>query len=176
MSPLLLVLIAGTMFLPGCAPSAVPAEITSGSSSSGVVSGSFTVADGIAEVAPIPKPETPTQPTLILTRTEYISVPTTVYVPTWKEPRQFRDGDELRDYLSGAPVLIAAWDGADCDDVARLFMRRALKDGYWVSLQYLPYWPKVGGEHMLNLVLTDDNSMYYVEPQTNEYWWISPID
>ena len=103
----------------------------------------------------------------------YVDVPKTVYEYLYKAPRQFKDGDEIRDYLTGRPVLMPM-EGQDCDDLARFFTLDALEAGYLVSQQYLPYWH--GGEHMLVMALTDSNGIYYIEPQTNQYWWVSPID
>ncbi len=84
--------------------------------------------------------------------------------------RQFRNGDEIYRYLQNRPVLMPA-TGQDCDDLARLFMRQAREDGYEVSCQYLS--DKL---HMLVMAMTDDNCIYYIEPSTNQYWWVCPID
>ena len=111
--------------------------------------------------------------TRIITRTEYITLPVTKCEYLWRTPRQFRDTAELDEYLE-RPVLIPC-DGQDCDDLARLFVLAALKNGYLVSEQYLPTWRFSSGEHMLVMAVIG-NGIYYIEPSTNQYWWISPLD
>jgi hypothetical protein len=112
-------------------------------------------------------------------RTVYIEVPVVqettkyIYEPYYKAPRQFKDGDEIKEYLGSVPVYMPQ-DDEDCDDVARMFMLNALEDGYWVSLQWLPSWH--GESHLLIMALCDNNSAYYIEPRDNTYWWVSPID
>jgi len=106
------------------------------------------------------------------TLTTTIETPKTVIEYIWKKPRQFIDGNEIREYLTNKPVYMPA-EGQDCDDVARFFQLDALKNGYLVSQQYLPNWH--GYEHMLIMAVAG-NSIYYIEPQTNEYWWVSPLD
>lgn len=100
-----------------------------------------------------------------------------VFVPI--ELRYFRDGDEIREYLADRPVSMPTED-QDCDDLARIFTFNARRKGLDVFPQYLsahdaaPYG--FTKEHMLVMALTESNAIYYIEPTTNQLWWVSPID
>jgi len=103
----------------------------------------------------------------------YVDVPITRYEYLWKEPRQFEDTEELDDYLASIPALMPI-EGQDCDDIARRFMLNALKDGYLVSTEILDNY-RGQGFHMLNSTVIG-NSIYFIEPSTNGYWWAMPLD
>lgn len=100
-----------------------------------------------------------------------------VFVPI--ELRYFQDGDEIRQYLDGRPVNLAA-DNQDCDDLARFFVADARRAGYDVAPQYLSAYDAAAygfsGKHMLVMAMTQDNAIYYIEPSTNQLWYVSVID
>jgi len=115
------------------------------------------------------KEVTTTIPVKVFVETEKIKIE---YEYLWKEPRQFLNDTEIREYLANKPAYMPL-EGQDCDDLARFFQLEALKDGYLVSQQYLVNYH--GYEHMLIMAVAG-NSIYYIEPSTNQFWWVSPLD
>jgi hypothetical protein len=89
----------------------------------------------------------------------------------WKQPEQFKTVDELATYLKDRPVNMPTEDET-CVDLARFFMLDALKEGHLVSTQIVDNF-RGFGRHMLACAVIGD-SIYYIEPSTNEYWWAMP--
>ncbi len=61
-------------------------------------------------------------------------------------------------------------DTHDCDDFAMQFQVEALKRGYLTSLYLTP-----DGKHMQNLAIIQ-NEMWIIEPQTDLFWRLGPLD
>jgi hypothetical protein len=84
-------------------------------------------------------------------------------------PAEFASVDELQTWLAQDDTdstLYIFGSGCiaeyDCDDYAIALVYNALADGYSVSLQ-------IEGKHMLNSTIIG-NSIYFIEPQTDEVW------
>jgi hypothetical protein len=121
--------------------------------------------------------EVPMETVKEVTKTVYVSVPTeiTVYVPTYREPREFSSSEELKQYLHRPAIMTGI--GQDCDDVARFFQEDALKEGFLVSCQYVEHSPISTVPHMLDMaIISSENAIYYIEPQTMDYWYAMPLD
>jgi hypothetical protein len=94
------------------------------------------------------------------------------YLAYWRQkahPKEFGSVDELKAWLAeddtdSTIYLFGAGSisSYDCDDYATALVYNALADGYLVSLQ-------IEGNHMLNSTVIG-NSIYYIEPQTDEVW------
>ncbi len=90
-----------------------------------------------------------------------------------RKPKPFDNPDELAAYLKSVSAIIPI-NTQDCDDVAVTFMMRALADGHLVSTQIVENfrgWPR----HMLCSTIIG-NSIYYIEPTDNSFWWAMPLD
>lgn len=95
------------------------------------------------------------------------------------EQREFASLEELKAWLEEKAVgkTIFFFTGAngtrlssgnyDCDDYALDLQKRALDDGYLMSVTIIE---KGGKLHMIDLV-TIGNDVYYIEPQTDEVWF-----
>jgi len=91
------------------------------------------------------------------------------------EPRYFESTIELREWLAQNDVdhhlyLTGgqSFEDYDCDDYARALSEQAIRDGYWVYVQYRP-------GHMLNSTIIG-NKFYYIEPQKDKYWIACSLD
>jgi len=84
------------------------------------------------------------------------------------EPRYFESTIELRDWLAQNDLDCIIQMGWDCDDYARALAEQAIKDSYWVYVQYRP-------GHMLNSTIIG-NKLYYIEPQKDKYWIACSLD
>lgn len=113
-----------------------------------------------------------------ITETEYVDVVRTAPVKL----RNFEDLEELERWLRGrnnnTTVRFQQADMVlDCDDYALEMQRKALEDGYIMSFEIIGRseynelfkntLPPGQSLHAINLAIID-NSVYYIEPQTDE--------
>jgi len=82
------------------------------------------------------------------------------------------DTNEFVFLFTDAKGIAVRSDRYDCDDYARQLQRRAADSGYLMSLLIVS---GAGGPHMINSVIIED-SVYYVEPQTDMYWHYCELD
>lgn len=91
-----------------------------------------------------------------------------------KPPRYFESKSELESWLAEDDTDSYTYipDTFDCDDFAMTLQKHALDDGYIISCEYVPgyYWA-----HMLNTAIIG-NSLYKIEPQTDEVTFLSYLD
>ncbi len=100
------------------------------------------------------------------------------YFDTVAELREWLAEDDTNEWLfidlsenqiDGAPPNL---DGYDCDDYALQLQRRALASGYIMSAIIVA---QDGSSHMINSCIID-RKIYYIEPQTDEFWLYSSLD
>lgn len=127
---------------------------------------------------------------------QYIEQPVTEvkYIERMKnvpvELRNFSDLDELKQWLADksnvTTVLFQSPDTTvDCDDYALELQYKALAEGYIMSFQvigesaynaiFATPLPPSQSLHAVNLAIID-NSIYYIEPQTNEIGFAAYLD
>lgn len=116
-------------------------------------------------------------------RLVYINVPIKIY----PELKNFSTEKELKDWLSakGLPQIRINFGNYDCEDIARELVNKALKDGYYMSLQFVehPYRCPLDGSllttsgigHVLCGVIIGNNVLY-IEPSTYKYWLVGYLD
>ena len=113
-----------------------------------------------------------------IVETEYVEVIDEVRVPVevpvriWvevekeKELRHFESSRELERWLDKYPIWINPPEDYDCEDYAQDLAEKAFNDGYWMSVQY-----DVAKRHALNSAWVGQNGIYFIEPQTHEFWF-----
>lgn len=117
------------------------------------------------------------------TETKYIElidecrVPAEVPVRIWyetvkdKELRHFESSRELQRWLDKYPIEVICSEDYDCEDFAFNLQQKAFNDGYWLSIQY-----DTRKYHALNNAWVGLNSVYFIEPQTHEFWFVGRRD
>jgi len=138
------------------------------------------------EVAKWQEPETkviylPAKPII-----EQVEVPVAVPI----ELREFETTEELEGWLAEnhideAIMLYASGKEFDCDDYTRRLIRDAKTDGYQLWFQVLPpdYRRPDTGErltkndeaHALCSAIIG-NRLFFIEPQTDDYWFVAEVD
>ena len=106
------------------------------------------------------------------------------------ELRNFESTEELENWLSEnhideAVMLYASGKRFDCDDYARRLIKDARADGFQLWLQVLlpDYRRPDTGErvtesdeaHALCSAIIGDR-LYFIEPQTDDYWFVAKVD
>ena len=106
------------------------------------------------------------------------------------ELRNFESTEELENWLSEnhideAVMLYASGKRFDCDDYARRLIKDARADGFQLWLQVLlPDYRRLDtGErvtesdqaHALCSAIIGDR-LYFIEPQTDDYWFVAKVD
>lgn len=109
--------------------------------------------------------------------------------------RYFKDTNELEKFLEESDVdhriyITATFAGLidfrtyDCEDYAIALQNQAYKAGFHINIQVVWHYrrPDTGGlvtryhdGHALNSTIIS-NEMYFIEPQTDEYWLASYLD
>jgi len=82
------------------------------------------------------------------------------------------DTSEFVFFFAGANGKVATGERYDCDDYARQLQQRAVESGFYLSLTILDDKTR---PHMVNLAVIE-GAVYYIEPQTDEYWYHSDLD
>jgi len=93
-----------------------------------------------------------------------------IYLDRPVMPKQFETVDELENWLEDNPLdkfpgIVRSFD---CEDFSLLLIKAANRDGYYMSMQ-------IEGNHAINSTVIG-NSVYFIEPQTDEYWWARYLD
>ena len=84
--------------------------------------------------------------------------------------------DDTNEYVylfADASGEVARDERYDCDDYAIQLQRRAVSSGYLMSVTLVD--DPGQGPHMVNLAVIGDK-VYYIEPQTDEYWYYCDLD
>ena len=77
------------------------------------------------------------------------------------------DTDQYIHLVTGENGVAEQSDKYDCDDYAFQLQRRAVKNGFLISVIIIE---EQGAPHMINLAGIN-NDIYYIEPQTDEVWF-----
>ena len=106
-----------------------------------------------------------------------IEVPVEVEVEVPIKLREFESTDELEEwleenYIDHAVMMHTGSKPYDCDDYARRLYTDAMKDGYqmWVQIEI-----KKNVAHAVSSVFIQ-GKCYFIEPQTDEYWYVADVD
>ena len=134
--------------------------------------------------------EKPIKELIVQVEERIVEVPVEVPVEVSQKLRDFESTEELEawleeNYIDQAVMLYASGKKFDCDDYALRLIKDADKDGYRMFLQviYHPYRKPLTGEvasrkganHAVCSVIIGNN-VYFIEPQTDEYWLAAEVD
>jgi hypothetical protein len=91
----------------------------------------------------------------------------------------FQQADKINPPVYPKLVVTSVWD---CDDYSERLQRKAISDGYLVSMQLITNGSLLGarvtnyvGDHMANITIIGNN-MYYIEPMDGHVSLIGPKD
>ena len=90
----------------------------------------------------------------------------------YREPQHFDSMAELMWWIDKTPIIIPAYPDADCDNWAMTLQRKALKDGFIMSIDVIG---QREATHMVDSVIVDGN-VYYIEPQDHSVRLRCPLD
>ena len=159
----------------------------------GAVNGAVT--EPTVEYVPVEDPQVEVVTEVITIEAERIvekvvEVPVEVEVEVPIKLREFESTEELESWLEEnhideAVMLYASGKKFDCDDYARRLIKDAGTDGFQLWLQVLlpDYRHPDTGEritkrdeaHALCSAIIG-NKLYFIEPQTDEYWFVADVD
>lgn len=128
--------------------------------------------------------------TVVVHSKEFIEVPVVKEVPV--RLRYFRDTDELESFLKESDVdhhayIRATEEGIidltlrkyDCDDYAIALQNHAEDAGFRMNIQIVKNYKMSNGRfvagHTLNSTIIG-NKLYFIEPQTDDYWLEAYLD
>ena len=126
--------------------------------------------------------------TVVVHSKEFIEVPVVKEVPV--RLRYFRDTDELESFLKESDAdhhayIRATEEGIidlrkyDCDDYAIALQNHAEDAGFRMNIQIVKNYKMPNGRfvagHTLNSTIIG-NKLYFIEPQTDDYWLEAYLD
>lgn len=148
---------------------------------------------------PISQPQVITKYTTVVREIEVLSEPIEIIktVETVKEVpialKDFKSTDELEAFLKKSTanytvLKVDEWGrnylnqptDYDCDDYAQALQKDAEQAGFRINLQYEQRYTRPDTreylvDHMLNTTVIK-GKLYYIEPQTDEFWLETPLD